>query len=287
LPRYSGTEQQRRLRFWQGDELPAETRAFFLTVQGRRLEVQRIAGTAGDAPTLVFLHEGLGSISLWRDFPARVVERTGCPAVVYSRYGHGNSEVLQEPRTIRFMHDEGQQVLPELLEKLSIREPVLMGHSDGASIAIIYAGAGNPVRGLVLMAPHLFAEEWGLKSIAKAKAAFESTDLPQKLSRHHVDAAKTFRGWNDVWLLPEFREWNIEDCLQKIKCPILAIQGYEDEYGTMAQIDAIAAKSGGQVETLRLPDCGHSPHRDQPDAVLHAIGEFLQGMGNATEIRHG
>lgn len=249
-------------------------------VQGHELEVQRISGTRKDAPTLVFLHEGLGSISLWRDFPAQVVEKTGCSAVIYSRYGYGNSDVLQEARTVRFMHEEGLHALPELLGKLAIREPVLIGHSDGGSIAIIYAGAGNPARGLVLMAPHVFGEEWGLKSIAEAKVAFATGDLQQKLGRHHRDAAKTFWGWNDVWLLPEFREWNIEEYLPGMNCPILAIQGFGDQYGTMAQLDAIAAKSGGPVETLRLQDCKHSPHRDQPAAVLGAIASFVSNLEN-------
>jgi pimeloyl-ACP methyl ester carboxylesterase len=263
--------------------LAIEAQDFFVTVQGRKLEVRRIGGTNNDAPTLVFLHEGLGSISLWRDFPAQIVERTGCSAVVYSRYGYGKSDVLLEARNVRFMHDEALLVLPELLEKLSIRELVLIGHSDGGSIAIIYAGAGNPVRGLVLMAPHVFGEEWGLKSIREAKAAFETTDLPEKLGRHHIDAAKTFWGWNDVWLLPEFRNWNIEEYLPGIKCPVLAIQGFEDQYGTMAQLDAIAAQTGGSVETLRLQNCRHSPHRGQPEAVMEAISVFLSAVRGALE----
>jgi pimeloyl-ACP methyl ester carboxylesterase len=258
--------------------LPLDSKDFFVTVRGHKLEVQRITGTNAGAPTIVFLHEGLGSISLWRDFPARIVARTGCSAVVYSRYGYGKSDVLQEARDVRFMHEEALEVLPELLEKLAIREPILIGHSDGGSIAIIYAGAGNPVRGLVLMAPHVFGEEWGLKSIAEAKIAFETTDLPQKLGKHHTDAAKTFWGWNDVWLLPEFRSWNIEEYLPRITCPVLAIQGFEDQYGTMAQLDAIVAKVGGPVETLRLRDCKHSPHRDQPEAVIEAISHFLSAV---------
>jgi pimeloyl-ACP methyl ester carboxylesterase len=263
--------------------LPIEAQDFFVEAQGHKLEVRRFGGTNSDAPTIVFLHEGLGSVSLWRDFPAQVVERNGCNAVVYSRYGYGNSDVLQEARNVRFMHDEALLVLPELLEKLSIRNPVLIGHSDGGSIAIIYAGAGNPVRGLVLMAPHVFGEEWGLKSIREAKAAFETSDLPEKLGRHHIDAAKTFWGWNDVWLLPEFRSWNIEEYLPGIKCPVLAIQGFEDQYGTIAQLDAIAAQTGGSVETLRLQNCRHSPHRDQPEAVMVAISHFLSTVGNTLE----
>lgn len=258
--------------------MPADKQEFFITAQGHNLEVHSITGTRNDAPTQVFLHEGLGSVSLWRDFPARVVAKTGCPAIVYSRYGYGNSDVLQEARNPRFMHDEAMLVLPELLEKLSIREPFLIGHSDGGSIAILYAGAGNPVRGLVLLAPHVFVEEQSMKSIAAAKIAFETTDLPKRLGQHHRDAAKTFWGWNDIWLQPDFRQWNIEEYLPNIKCPVLVIQGYEDEYGTMAQIDAIAAKCAGTVETLRLENCRHSPHRDHSDAVLTGVCNFLQKL---------
>lgn len=258
--------------------MPADKREFFITAQGHKLEVQSITGTRSDAATLVFLHEGLGSISLWRDIPARIVAKTGCPAIVYSRYGYGNSDVLQEARSPRFMHDEGTQALPELLEKLSIREPVLIGHSDGGSIAILYAGAPNPARALVLFAPHVFVEEQSIKSIAAAKIAFEATDLPKRLAQHHRDAARTFWGWNDIWLRPDFRQWNIEEYLPRITCPVLAIQGHQDEYGTMAQIDAIAAKCAGAVETLRLENCRHSPHRDQPEAVLSAVCNFVQKL---------
>lgn len=260
--------------------MPLETQTFFLTVSGRKLEVQRIAGAQTEAKTLVFLHEGLGSISLWRDFPAQVVASTGCPGVVYSRYGHGNSDVLQESHSAQFMHDEALHILPELLEKLSIREPVLIGHSDGGSIAILHAGAGMPARGLVLLAPHVFVEDLSIKSIASVKSAFETGDLPKRLGPHHADATKTFRGWNDIWLDPSFREWNITEYVTKITCPVLAIQGYDDEYGTMAQLEAIAAKSGGPVETLRLHSCRHSPHRDQRDAVINAISKFLSMLSH-------
>lgn len=264
--------------FLTGEGLPADKQEFFVRVQGHKLEVQRISGAKSHAPTLVFLHEGLGSISQWRDFPAQVAAKTGCHAVVYSRYGHGNSDVLQEPRTATFMHDEGAKVLPELLEKLSIREPILIGHSDGGSIAILYAGERNPARGLVLLAPHVFVEEISIKSIAAAKTAFETTDLPKRLAAHHADPATTFWGWNDIWLRPDFRTWNIEEHLPRIECPVLAIQGWEDEYGTMAQLDAIAAQCGGKVETLRLRNCRHSPHRDHPEAVIGAISRFLRGF---------
>jgi len=253
----------------------AQTELSFVTVQGRRLEVERIAG---GVPTLVFLHEGLGSVSMWRDFPAAVAEATGCAAVVYSRYGYGKSDVLGEPRRTDYMHVEALEALPELLRELSIDEPVLVGHSDGGSIALIYAGAGNAAKGIVALAPHVFVEDVSVKSIAEAKTAFETTDLPARLARHHADVEKTFRGWNDIWLHPDFRRWNIEEYLPRVHCPLLAIQGFDDEYGTMAQLDAIAKQAGGPIELLRLADCGHSPHRDQPKVVIEAIARFVERL---------
>jgi pimeloyl-ACP methyl ester carboxylesterase len=249
-----------------------------LTVQGRHLEVVRIRPSQQKALELVFLHEGLGSVSQWRDFPARLAETTGCPVTVYSRYGNGNSDVLEQPRVVRYMHDEGMAVLPELLSQLGIEKPILIGHSDGGSIAIIHAGAHDRVRGLILLAPHVFVEDLSIQSIAQAKVAFETTDLSQKLARHHRDAVRTFWGWNDIWLHPDFRTWNIEEYLPKITCPILVIQGLEDQYGTMAQVEAIERQSAGPVEVLALPNCKHSPQRDQPEATLEAIEKFLLSL---------
>ena len=267
-----------------------KVQTFHITVQGRSLEVQRIfKGNIGarspGAPELVFLHEGLGSVSHWKDFPARVSEATGCPVTVYSRYGSGNSALLTEPRPVRYMHDEALSVLPDLLAQLEIERPILVGHSDGASIAIIYAGhdqaghdqagAHDHVRGLVLLAPHVFVEDLSVASIAQAKVQFETTNLPQKLARHHRDAAKTFWGWNQIWLHPEFRNWNIEEYLPQIACPVLVIQGVDDQYGTMAQVEAIKRQAAGEVEVVALENCRHSPQRDQPEAVLEAIRKFV------------
>ena len=267
----------------------AET--LYLTVQGHRLEVQRIPGARPGAPELVFLHEGLGSISLWKDFPARVAAATGSPATVYSRYGSGNSDVLTEPRPVSYMHDEALQSLPELLALLKIENPILIGHSDGASITLIYAGAqADPpqrVRGLVLLAPHVFVEDLSVASIAQAKVKFETTNLPHKLARHHRDPARTFWGWNNIWLHPDFRRWNIEEYLPQIRCPILAVQGRDDQYGTMAQVEAIARHSGGPVEILALEDCRHSAYRDQRDAVLAAITEFVSRIAGNKSARDG
>lgn len=250
---------------------------FSISVRGRSIEVQRIPGR-NPSPELVLLHEGLGSISLWKDFPERVASVTGCPVTLYSRYGNGQSNLLTESRPVSYMHDEALKSLPDLLAQLAIENPILVGHSDGGSIALIYAGASNHVRGLVLLAPHVFVEDISVASIAEAKTKFETTDLPAKLSRHHRDAARTFWGWNHIWLHPEFRRWNIEEYLPRITCPILAIQGVEDEYGTMAQLQAIREQSGGPVEILALPNCRHSPHRDQPKAVLDAVARFVNAI---------
>lgn len=255
----------------------------FINVRGRRLEYRRIAAAAA-GPTLVFLHEGLGSVSQWRDFPERIAAATGLPALIYARYGHGQSEVLQQPLGVDFMHREALETLPELLRLLDIACPILVGHSDGASIALIYAGSGHPLRCLAAMAPHVFVEDISIDGIVAAKQAFEAGDLAQKLARHHRDAGKTFYGWNDVWLAPAFRNWNIERFLPAIKCPLLAIQGFEDAYGSMAQVDAIARQAGGPVEVLKLDRCGHSPQKDRPETVAAAIVEFIRCSGGRDAV---
>jgi pimeloyl-ACP methyl ester carboxylesterase len=173
------------------------------------------------------------------------------------------------------MHDEGLKTLPDLLQQLNIESPILMGHSDGGSIAIIYAGVYQRVSGLILLAPHVFVEDLSVQSIAKAKAAFETTKLPEMLARHHRDAHRTFWGWNNIWLDPAFRNWNIEEYLPRITCPTLVIQGTDDQYGTMAQVEAIRKQSGAPVEILALPNCSHSPQRDQPEKVLEGITAFV------------
>ena len=254
----------------------------FLTAAGHKLEYEWIEASDTSKPALVFLHEGLGSIRQWRDFPLRVSRATGCPALVYSRYGYGHSDVLQEPRrSVRFMHDEALEALPAVLAETGIRAPILVGHSDGASIALIHAGAGNPVRGLALMAPHVFVEEVCIRSIEQAKRDFETTDLPRRLGKYHRDPRRSFHLWNDVWLDPEFLEWNIEEYLPAISCPLLAIQGRDDQYGTMAQLRAIALKVKGPCELVELEHCGHSAFRDQPDATLGAISRFVAGIAVA------
>jgi pimeloyl-ACP methyl ester carboxylesterase len=253
----------------------------FATAARRSLAYQWVGAGASGKSTLVLLHEGLGSIGQWRDFPAKLAAATGCRALVYDRYGYGQSDVLREERrTVRFMHDEALDALPELLTSLAVEKPLLIGHSDGASIALIYAGAGHAVRGVVAMAPHVFIEPVCLSSIAKAAQAFESTDLATRLGRYHRDARKTFYGWADVWLDPEFKGWDIrEDYLPQIDCPVLAIQGDDDEYGTMAQLDELKRRVQGPCELLKLKDCGHAPFRDQPEKTLQTIVQFVNEIG--------
>src|SRR5690349_11637147 len=250
----------------------------FATAAGRSLAYEWLGEARPGSPTLVFLHEGLGSIRQWRDFPARVAAATGCRALVYDRYGYGQSDVLAEPRrTVRFMHDEALGALPELLKSLAVDRPVLIGHSDGASIALIHAGAGHEVRGVVAMAPHVFIEPVCLTSIDKAAHSFETTDLAARLGRYHRDARRTFYGWADVWLDPDFKGWDIrDDYLPKITAPVLAIQGHDDEYGTMAQLDEIERRVKGPCELLKLEKCGHAPFRDQPEATLAAVTAFIR-----------
>jgi pimeloyl-ACP methyl ester carboxylesterase len=252
----------------------------FLQAGNRRLEYRWVRPASvrshPDRPALVFLHEGLGSTALWKTFPDRVAEATGCPAFIYSRYGYGKSERLSAPRAVDYMHREALDILPEVLQQAGIAQPILIGHSDGASISLIHAGAGKwRVRGVVAMAPHVFVEDLTVASIAQAKVTFETTDLAQKLGRYHDDPVSTFRGWNDIWLHPDFRRWNIESCLPGIICPVLVIQGADDQYGTLAQVDAIARQVRSPVEQVILPDCAHSPHVDQKESTLEAIANFV------------
>jgi pimeloyl-ACP methyl ester carboxylesterase len=251
----------------------------FLNAAGHSLNYGWIEGDAGK-PALVFLHEGLGSIRQWRDFPAKVCAATGCRGLLYDRYGYGQSDVLAEKRrTVRFMHDEALIALPEVFSSLEVNNPILVGHSDGASIALVYAGAGNAVRGVVAMAPHVFIEPICLDSIRNATKAFETTGLADRLGRYHRDARKTFYGWADVWLDPEFKAWDIRgDYLPAIRCPVLAIQGRDDEYGTMAQLDEIERRVSGPCELLKLENCGHAPFRDQPEATLSAVKKFVDSL---------
>ena len=249
-------------------------------VDGKRLETLWFDPRDLAVPTIVMLHEGLGSIAMWKDFPQKLAERTGSGVLVYSRYGHGNSDRLAEKRPLEFMHHEGEVVLPELLDKLSIERPILLGHSDGGSIALIFAGKyPNGARALILEAPHVFVEDLSIASITAAKVAYQTNNLRARLGRYHAHVDETFWGWNDIWLDPRFRVWNIETYLDSIRSPILCIQDEEDEYGTTAQVEAIRARVPG-TEILMLPNCKHSPHRDQQAATLEKMAEFV---GKVTE----
>jgi pimeloyl-ACP methyl ester carboxylesterase len=245
----------------------------FLEADGHSIEYETIPGH----PTIVFLHEGLGSVGMWKDFPRRLADAAHCGALVYSRYGYGRSEPIREARTPDFMHREAQGALPDLLHKLGIERPILFGHSDGASIALIHA-ATHPVRGAILLAPHLFVEEISLASIREIDGHYDSSDLKIRLARYHADPDSAFRGWSNLWLHPEFRDWNIENFLPSITAPVLAVQGIEDQYGTMEHLDRIAQRVPG-ARLLKLPDCRHSPHLDQPDAVIDASVRFIETLG--------
>ena len=231
-----------------------------------------------DAPLLVFLHEGLGSVAMWKDFPQRLCSAGGWRGLVYSRPGYGRStpRAPDERWGTDFMHVQAQEVLPALLTALGVTRPVvLLGHSDGGSIALIHAARfPDRVAAAVVMAPHIIVEEFGLISIRKARALYLETDLRDRLARYHADPDSAFWGWNDIWLAPEFVHWRIDGLLPDIRCPVLAIQGLDDECGTMAQIGGIAAAVPG-TRLLKLPNCGHSPHRDQADAVIESTVAFL------------
>lgn len=249
----------------------------FVTIDGVRLEYARIDGEPV-RPPIVMLHEGLGSLAMWRDFPQRVAEATGATVIVYSRRGYGQSDPVPGPRKVDYMHGEAQDVLPKLLRALEIRRPLLIGHSDGASISIIHAGSGNAVAGLVLMAPHVFVEDLTVESIAAIKDVWKTSDMGARLGRYHRDPEHTFWGWNDIWLLPAFKQWNIEAFVPKIAAPMLVIQGVDDEYGTPAQCDSIKARAKVPCELLMLEACKHSPHRDQPDRTLQAISRLYRSI---------
>ncbi len=256
---------------------PTDTAARLIRIDGHHLNT-RIIGAGDEAPSLVFLHEGLGSVDLWRSYPAQTAEATARRAVVFSRYGHGWSDPQREPRPIDFMDHDAFVVLPELIETVGVTDPILIGHSDGASIALLHASQYQ-VRGLVLLAPHAFTEPSGLAEIRRARHRFETTDLAERMSAYHHDPKATFEAWNDVWLDPDFESWNIEAVLADITCPVLLIQGEDDEYGTLNQIDAIGDGLAGTVTRLILSDCRHSPHLDRPDATTAATVEFIRGIG--------
>ncbi|HMN73703.1 MAG TPA: alpha/beta hydrolase [Rhodoblastus sp.] len=248
-----------------------------LDIAGHYLEGAWWGPGPAAAPTLVLLHEGLGCVGLWGDFPAKLARATGCGVFAYSRAGYGKSSPIPLPRPLTYMHDEARETLPQILDAIGFRTGALVGHSDGASIALIHAGAiADPrVKAVALMAPHVFTEELGLASIRQAREAYEQGDLKRRLARWHAHVDCAFHGWNGAWLDPGFRQWNLEEFLPRIRIPMQVIQGEADQYGTMDQVRAIARGSGGPVETALIPGIGHSPYREAPEATLEALTDFL------------
>ena len=275
------------------------TKSESVSVFGVGIEVRRIAAPAAfmpdsspGSPTIVFLHEGLGSVAMWRDFPDLLCSATGLPGLVYSRRGYGKSDAVFDVRgegclKPDYMHHEALQVLPELLRSEGIARPVLFGHSDGGTIALLHA-ANFDVAACIVMAPHLFVEDISLAAIEQARKAFVQGELRQRLAKFHADVDTAFWQWNDIWLSPAFRSFNIESDCRQITCPLLAIQGHDDPYGTMAQIDALmhveqdflskkgtSGRSSLRRSLLKLEQCGHSPHRDQTQKVIQVCVDFL------------
>ena len=256
-----------------------------------RIEHQWVGGSDAAAPLMVFLHEGLGSLAMWKDFPQRLCNATGCRGLVYSRPGYGRStpRAAEEAWGLDFLHRQAHEVLPALFDALAIdtaaRPPWLFGHSDGGSIALLHAARfANRVAGAIVLAPHITVEDLSVTSIAQARTAYLETDLRQRLAKYHDEPDSAFWGWNDIWLHPPFRRWSIEAEIESIGCPLLAVQGLDDEYGTLEQIRGIARRVP-QTELLELPDCGHSPHRDQAERVIAAVTSFISYRRPATGHR--
>ncbi|WP_373049844.1 alpha/beta fold hydrolase [Thalassovita aquimarina] len=251
-----------------------------LTAGGKSLEYACFGPAPEQAPTIVMLHEGLGCVALWRDFPQRVAQATGFGVFVYSRAGYGQSDPVDLPRPLDYMTREALDVLPGVLDAIGFQNGILFGHSDGATIAAIYAGSVEDfrVRGLILMAPHFFTEDMGLAEIAKAKELYETGDLRDRMARYHRDPDNAFRGWNDSWLAPGFKDWNVGEVIDYLRIPVLAIQGRDDQYGTLAQIEEIDSRCYAPVEIAILDDCRHAPHLDQPERTLAEIAEFADRL---------
>ena len=260
-----------------------------LRVGAADLEYRMIGPAPADAPTIVMLHEGLGSASLWGDFPDRLQAATGTGVLVYSRAGYGASTKVALPRPLDYMSIEALGVLPDLLDTIGFRRGLLLGHSDGASIAAIYAGgaADHRVRGVVMIAPHFIVEDVSVTSIAEIKKAYETTDLKTKLSRWHRDVDNAFYGWNDAWLDPKFRQWDISEYLAYIRVPVAILQGADDQYGTIRQIEIAREECYCPVDVTIIPHAGHSPHREAPEATLNAISDFVGRILDTDEGSRG
>lgn len=247
------------------------------------IEYQWLNKDAADRPIIVFLHEGLGSISMWRDWPEKMCQELNCRGLVYSRYGYGQSTPRKpnELRDIDYLHHEAIQDMPRIFNALGIANEklILFGHSDGGSIALLFAALSpQNVAAIAIAAPHIYVEDITLEGIRVAKEVYQSTDLSKRLGRHHIDPDSVFWSWNDTWLTPKFAKWNIEQEVKTIKCPILALQGEGDEYGTLDQIFDIEKLNANAV-AVKIAECGHSPHKDQPQLVIKTVAEFLQKQG--------
>jgi pimeloyl-ACP methyl ester carboxylesterase len=257
----------------------------FLDIGSQHLEYRMIGPRPDGAPTLVLLHEGLGCVGLWNDFPDKLQKATGCGVFVYSRAGYGQSSPVKLPRPLSYMHEEARETLPRLLEAIGFQRGLLIGHSDGASIVAIYAGShqDHRVGGLVLMAPHFFTEDAGIRSIEEARRSYETGDLRPRLARWHTHVDNAFWGWNGAWLDPDFRQWDITEFLAYIRVPILIVQGEDDQYGTVKQIEVAQAECYCPVEVALMPGARHSPQRDAPEATLTAISAFVLRALEANE----
>lgn len=261
----------------------------FLRVGASDLEYRMIGPAPDEAPTVVMLHEGLGSAGLWGDFPDKLQAATGAGVFVYSRAGYGASSPVTLPRPLDYMHIEALDVLPKLLDEIGFRLGLLLGHSDGASIAAIYAGAhqDHRVQGVAMIAPHFVVEDVSVTSIAEIKRAYETTDLKTKLARWHNDVDNAFYGWNGAWLDPKFRDWDISDYLAYIRVPVAILQGADDQYGTIRQIEIAREECYCPVEVTVIPGAGHSPHREAADMTLRAISEFARAVLQSNEGSQG
>jgi len=261
----------------------------FLHIGGHDLEYRRLGPAPDEAPTIVMLHEGLGSAALWGDFPEKLQVATGAGVFVYSRSGYGASTPAKLPRPLDYMHREALEVLPKVLDAIGFSRGVLVGHSDGASIAAIYAGGvqDHRVRALALIAPHFIVEDISVTSIAGIKAAYETTDLREKLARWHRDVDNAFYGWNGAWLDPAFRNWDISEYLAYIRVPVAIIQGADDQYGTTRQVEIAREECYCPVDVSMLRGAGHSPHREAPEAALHAVSDFANAVLQTHEGSQG
>jgi pimeloyl-ACP methyl ester carboxylesterase len=259
------------------------TRTFHVRISGTKLRVKSIRiqpdGIIDKSPTLVFLHEGLGCIEIWRDFPETICTVTGCSGLVYDRKGYGGSENIEESWPVDYLQKESLIYLPQLLKECNIDDAILIGHSDGGTIALILAAHSNIIRGIITEAAHIFVEQITIDGIRKAVKAFETTSLKEKFARYHKENTETiFYRWANRWLSPEFQDWNIQDILPKINCPALILQGKDDEYGTSAQVMGITDRVSGPVEVKLIPNCGHVPHFQAKDTVILEMTRFIKEL---------